>query len=67
MTDNEADIKKLILARLETMPEYIQINLGSFGTLGKDELIQHVKRGDDFGKKFIKVQMKYLRTLKQGV
>ncbi|MBS3125371.1 hypothetical protein J4211_03920 [Candidatus Woesearchaeota archaeon] len=63
----DSDIKKLILARLETMPEYIQINLGSFGTLGKEDLINHVKKGDDFGKKFIEVQMKYLRTFKQGM
>ncbi|MBI4146796.1 hypothetical protein HY489_05665 [Candidatus Woesearchaeota archaeon] len=67
MTEYEADIKKLILARLETMPEYIQINLGNLGTLGKEELMNHVKKGDDFGKKFIEVQMKYLRTFKQGL
>ena len=63
----DADIKKLILARLETMPEYIQINLGSFGTLEKEDLINHVKKGDDFGKKFVEIQMKYLRTFKKGL
>lgn len=62
-----SDIKKLILARLATMPEYIQVNLGSFGTLGKDELIEHVKKGDSLGKKFIDIQMKYLRALKEGL
>ena len=63
----ESDIKKLVLARLETMPDYIQVNLGSFGTLGKNELIQHVKKEDSLGKKFIDVQMKYLRALKEGL
>lgn len=61
------EIKKLILARLATMPDYIQVNLGSFGQLGKDELIEHVKKGDTLGKKFIDVQMKYLRALKEGL
>ena len=61
-----SDVKRLILARLETMPEYIQVNLGSFGQLGKAELIEHVKKGDALGKKFVDMQMKYLRALKEG-
>ena len=55
---------ELVLARLEAMPDYIQVNLGSYGILEKAELIAHVKKQDKLGKKIVEVQMEYLRELK---
>lgn len=58
------DIKELIIARLEVMPDDKSISIGSEGEFTKDQLIEHVKNGDELGKKIIEIQMDYLRILK---
>ena len=58
------EIKKIVLLRLEAMPDNIKINLGSSGELKKGDLIRHVKNEDDIGKLIIDVQLKYLRAMK---
>jgi hypothetical protein len=61
---SNAEIKKLVLMRLETMPETIKISLGSNGEMRKADLIKHVKEEDELGKLFIEVQLDYLRSMK---
>ena len=61
---SRAEIKKLVLMRLEAMPSTIKISLGSNGEMLKEDLIKHVKEEDELGKIFIEVQMEYLRSMK---
>ncbi len=60
----EEDIKKLVLARLEAMPDHIEVNLGSGQVLQKADLISHVKSSDPLGQQIIDMQMAYLKELK---
>lgn len=60
----QEDIIKLVLVRLQSMPENIEVNFGSFGTLNKSELIDHVKKQDELGQQIVDMQMAYLRSLK---
>lgn len=61
------EIKKLVLLRLETMPETIRISVGSEGKeLAKEDLIEHVKREDPLGKMIIEMQLRYLKAMKSG-
>jgi len=64
---SESEIKKLVVARLETMPEHLKVSIGSYGTFDKHELISHVESGDEIGKKIIEMQLYYLRSLKTGL
>ncbi len=57
-------IQALVIARLETMPENLAISIGKEGTFKKKDLIRHVKKADPIGKKIIKVELNYLRSLK---
>ena len=61
----EAEIKKLVLMRLETMSDNVKVNLGSEGELTKADLINHVKSEDSLGKLFMEVQMEYLKSMKE--
>lgn len=62
------EIKKLILARLEAMPDTIRVSLGSEGKeLAKDDLIEHVKKEDPLGKMIIEMQLRYLKAMKTGL
>ncbi len=66
MTDKE-DMIKLVLARLNAMPDNIQIHLGnSEKALDKNDLIRHVKDQDPLGKKFVSLQMAYIKATIAG-
>ena len=55
---------KLIIARLNTMPDNVKVNLGSSGTLQKVDLINAVESQNTLGKQIINMQIAYLRAFK---
>jgi hypothetical protein len=57
----------LVIARLQTLPDGVELSIGSEGDFTKDELINHVRQGDDVGQKIIELEMSFLRSLKSGV
>jgi len=63
---SEAEIKKLVVERLKTLPSGKQISIGGEGSFTKEELIKRVKLGDKLGKKMIAVEIEFLRALKKG-
>ncbi|MBL7150804.1 hypothetical protein ISS86_02650 [Candidatus Microgenomates bacterium] len=63
---SDAEIRRLVVERLRTLPSGKQISIGSQGSFTKDELIKKVKSGDKLGKKMIKVELAFLRALKKG-
>ena len=60
------DIKELVLARLDLMSPDLAVSIGSSGTFTKDELIEHVKQGDEVGKTIIEIEMEFLEAIKSG-
>ncbi len=62
----EQEIKELVIARLDTLPDGVGVSVGSDGDYSKKDLIQHVELGDEIGKKIIEVEMHFLRALKSG-
>lgn len=61
------EIKKIVIARLETLPPDKKISIGSAGDFSRDELIEKVKKGDPVGKKIIQIELEFLRSLKKGI
>ena len=60
------EIKKLVIARIASMPESMKISIGAYGSFDKYELIDRIKEGDEIGKKVVEIQMSYLRSMKKG-
>lgn len=58
------EIKDLVIARLEVLPEDTGISIGSAGEFTRDELIERVRRGDEIGQKIVQVELSYLKSLK---
>lgn len=58
------EIKDLVIARLEILPEDTGISIGSAGEFTRDELIKRVRQGDEIGQKIIQVELSYLKSLK---
>lgn len=65
MTPTDEMIQKIVVARLLTMPDNIGISIGGDGKFSKNEMIDHVKKNDEIGKKIIEIQLAYLQSLKE--
>lgn len=61
------EIKELVIARLDALSTTKKISIGNYGEFTKDELIQHVKKGDSLGHKMIEIEMEFLRAIKEGL
>ncbi len=62
MPVSQQEIKKLVIARLQTMPSSMNVSLGSMGTFDREQLIEQVKKDTDIGEKIIEVHLNYLRS-----
>ena len=63
----EEEVKELVIERLKFLPENIKVSVGNSGSYNKEELIKHIKEGDDIGKKIIEVELHFLKALKEGI
>lgn len=63
----EKEQKRLVLERFKTLNPQSKIMLGGEKEVTVKELINHIEKGDEFGKRIIQVQMKMLRVLSTGV
>jgi hypothetical protein len=61
--DLDAEVKHLVLERFKTLSPRSKIMLGDQGEYSVGDIIKHVKKGDEFGKRIIKVQLKMLQVL----
>ena len=61
------DIKELVIARIDLLPSNVKVSIGSEGEFNKSELIESVKRGDAVGQQIVKMELSFLRALKDGV
>jgi len=61
-----ADLKNLVVFRLETLSKDKKVSIGSHGEFTKDELIEHVKAEDEIGRKIVQVELEWLQALKTG-
>ena len=60
------EIKKLVIARLEILSPETGLSFCPGGSFTRDELIEHVKQGDEIGKKIEEIQMAGLRYWKEA-
>jgi len=62
---NDSEIKEIVIARLDVLPIDRKISIGNEGTFSKEELIEHVQKGDKIGKKIVEIEMEFLRSFKK--
>jgi len=56
--------KKIVIARLQTMPAGLKLSLGGEGTFTKWELIEEVEKETELGDFVVDVYMQNLRSFK---
>lgn len=63
----DEDVKELVIARIKTLPEDTGMSIGSAGNFSKEEMIQHVEKDDEIGRKIIEIELSFLQKLKEGI
>jgi hypothetical protein len=66
-TETEKEIIDLVVARLQNLPSNKDISIGSSCEFTKDDLIEHVKKDDEVGKKMVAIEIDFLRSMKEGI
>lgn len=60
-------MKEVVIARIEAqVPSNYKLYIGSHGGLSKEELIEHVKKGDKIGEFVIKAHLSFMKALASG-
>jgi len=59
-------MKELVLARLEIASPKFILSVGNQGTFSKEQLIEHVRKGDNIGIQIIEMQLKFIKALTSG-
>lgn len=60
------DVKELVIARLDVLPEGNKISIGGEGEFTKANLIEHVTQDDEIGKTVVSAELTFLKALKEG-
>lgn len=61
----DEDEKKIVIARLETMPPDLEVSIGDHGTFDKWELIENVNGETDIGRLVVEAYMDNIRSFKK--
>jgi len=67
--DNEINerMKEIVIARIDAqIPLNLRLAMGSYGEMGKEEMIEHVKKGDETGKQIVNRHISFLRAVASG-
>ena len=65
--NKNAEIRELVMVRLSTFPSDKKICIGKYGELSREDMIKHVSKEDEIGKKINEIELAYLRALKEGI
>jgi len=65
-TDLSRDEKELVILRIETTSSNLRLSIGGGKSMSKEEMIEHVRKGDEIGKQIIQSHLNFLRAAASG-
>jgi len=60
------ELKKIVLWKLDTVPPNFKLSVGNKGSFTKEELKQHIEKGDEIGVLFANMQLNFMKALASG-
>jgi len=66
ITKMNDELKKTVIARIDSQPSNLRLSVGSYGSITKDEAIKHVKNEDEIGKQIVNMHANFLKALSSG-
>jgi len=60
-------IKNSVIARIDAqVPSNLKLAMGSYDGMGKEEMIEHVRNGDEIGRQIVKRHLQFLKAVASG-
>jgi len=59
------DFWDVLIKRYERMPPHTKIVIGGFGAIGKDKILEHLKKRDELGALIAQIELNYLKLFKE--
>ena len=60
-------MKEIVVARIDAqVPSNLKLAMGGYGSMNKEEMIEHVQKGDEIGKQIVKRHLLFLKSLASG-
>ncbi len=60
-------IKELVLARIDAqVPSNLRLYIGSSNGMTKEQIMGHVRKGDEIGKQIIKMHINFMKAVVKG-
>ena len=61
------EMKELVIARIEAqVPSNLSLSIGSSGRMSKEEMLEHINKGDEIGNRIIESHIRFLRAQSTG-
>jgi len=61
------EMRELVIAKIEAqVPSNLKLYVGSSGGISKEEMIQHIKEGDNLGDEIVRSHIMFIRAIARG-
>ena len=60
------NLRDLVIERIEVASPDLKLAMGSHGIFTKEEMIEHIKKGDEIGQKIIDSNLSFLKAVASG-
>ena len=61
------ETKDLVITRIDVQaPSNLRLSIGSYKSLTKEEMIEHVRKGDEIGRHIIRSHLAFIRAVMSG-
>jgi hypothetical protein len=65
--DISDEIKDLVIARIDArISPNLKLSIGDVGSLDKDQMIKHVREGDEIGRQIMQVHLSFIKAQASG-
>lgn len=60
------ELKEVVIMRIESIPSNFKLSIGSEEGLNKEQMIEHVRKGDETGKQIINSHLSFMKAIARG-
>lgn len=64
--DTEEELKQIVIQRLKTSSDELQVVIGGEGNFTNQELIESIEAGDKIGQEILESEIEFIKAIAQG-
>lgn len=64
--DIEEELRQIVIQRLKTSSDELQVVIGGKGNFTREELVESVEAGDEIGQEIMKSEIEFMKAMAQG-